>query len=294
MDIDKLRYFQTIARSGSLRSAADLLGLSPAALSKAMKILSAETQIEFFAPSGRGIVLTDAAWEFAKRIEPLMSEYEKLLRNPRAASSTARRMRVASFEVFTTHLMGPLVEEFFPDYEWALHELVPGHIEEAVSNDTVDYGITYIPLPHPALDHLKVLTLKMGLFGKADKFAEMDLSEIPFVAPITPVQGSPTKVRGLDGWPDDQMPRFIKYRCEMLETALEFCRRGLAIAYLPKFVVALHNQTVRPALQLKELKNPARNIKSEQAVYLVKRKSLSEGPELKRLAKALRILCKID
>jgi DNA-binding transcriptional LysR family regulator len=78
----------------------------------------------------------------------------------------------------------------------------------------------------------------------------------------------------------------------MMETALELCRRGLACAFLPKFVVRLHNQNIRAALQLVEQTLPSAKIRIHQPVYLVKRKSFAENRELRLLARGLRTLCR--
>ena len=44
---------------------------------------------------------------------------------------------------------------------------------------------------------------------RAKKFADLALGELPFVAPITPVSGTPSGAKGIDGWPENEMPRKI-------------------------------------------------------------------------------------
>jgi DNA-binding transcriptional LysR family regulator len=98
----------------------------------------------------------------------------------------------------------------------------------------------------------------MGIFGRVKQNESLDYGALKFVIPVTPIEGSPNKVRGLDGWPDDAFPRQVRYQVQMLETALGLCRRGLAVAYLPKFLVRLHNQTVRPSFALHEMPLPSK------------------------------------
>jgi DNA-binding transcriptional LysR family regulator len=292
MDIDRIRYFQALNETGNLRKAAELLHISPAALSKAMRILAEETQLKLFIPEGRGIIITDKGRAFAERSRPLLQEYERLLKNHREEAPQIKKLRIASFEVFTTHLMGPLIRDYFRNYEVSLYELVPGQIEDAVLNGRVDFGITYIPLPQGSLDFVKILDLEMGLYWRDGAFDRKDFAQIPFAAPVTPIEGSPTKVQGLDGWPDDRVPRFIPFRFTMLESALELCRQGLAAGYFPKFVVDLHNATVKTAFQLKLQKLPSAKIDPLQSVYVVKRKAVLENTEMRLLAKGLRTLCR--
>ena len=67
-------------------------------------------------------------------------------------------------------------------------------------------------------------------------------------------------------------PRNAMYRVSMMETALGICRRGLAVAYLPKFVVRLHNEIVKSEFQLEEKKTEKKISKNKDFVYLIKRK----------------------
>ena len=59
MDITKIRYFSVVAETGSVRKAAELMHLSPPALSRAIKQLEEERNVKLFVPSGRGIAITD-------------------------------------------------------------------------------------------------------------------------------------------------------------------------------------------------------------------------------------------
>lgn len=58
-------------------------------------------------------------------------------------------------------------------------------------------------------------------------------NDLSFVVPIHPAEGTPSKVIGPDGWPDHLIERQIKYRVTMMESAMELCREGHAVAYLP-------------------------------------------------------------
>jgi len=201
-------------------------------------------------------------------------------------------LRIATFEVFSTHFMTKALSEFFPDYRCDLHEAIPGKMEELVATGKVDLALTYIPIPHSDLDHLRVQEIEMGIFGKINLGNNQDNSNLRFVVPISPIEGSPNKVRGLDGWPDDAFPRNSFYQVGMLETALGLCREGLAVAYLPKFVVNIHNEIIKREHQLTELPTPKNFPKTKSFVYLVKRKTDVEGAESKRLAQAIRKLCR--
>lgn len=288
-----MRYFLSLARTGSITKAAELHSISPPAFSKAIRIFQEEVGHELTLPSGRGLVLTDYARSLVPAIENIILQMDLIKKNADIqVRERGKHLRIATFEVFSTHFMTKALSEFFPDYRCDLHEAIPGKMEELVAAGKADLALTYIPIPHSDLDHLKVQEIEMGIFGKQSKEDHKDYSETPFVVPISPVEGSPNKVRGLDGWPDDAFPRNSFYHVGMLETALGLCREGLAVAYLPKFVVNIHNEIVKRDLQLVELPMPKNFPKAKSFVYLVKRKTDVEGAESKRLAQAIRKYCR--
>src|SRR5262249_31744505 len=157
----------------------------------------------------------------------------------------------------------------------------------------LDLGITYLPIPRGDLDFLEVTEIEMGVYALKDRFSQDPIEEIPFAVPVTPLHGSPTKVAGLDGWPEHICPRRSAYRVTLMDSPLDLCREGLAVCYLPSFVVRLHNRKVREDFQpfpVKiPLKIPSRFVR--QPVFIIKRKSEGESQTIKRVAKALRLLC---
>ena len=293
MDTNRIRYFLSLARTGSISKAAELHHISPAAFSKAMKVFESEVGRALTIPDGRGLRLTDSAREMISPLEEIIRRIESVRDgNVRSNEPAQKRLKIATFEVFSTYFMTKVLKTHFRDFSCELYETTPGLMEEAVANGTADLALTYLPIPHPALDFLKITDIEMGIFGHADLVKNADISEVAFAAPVSPVEGSPNKVRGLDGWPDDAFPRAIRYRVTMLETALGLCREGLAVAYLPTFVADLHNEIVKPSFKLKALAKPAKFPKTKDAVYLVKRKSDYEGVEAKRMALAIRQICR--
>jgi len=292
MDFDRLRYFSTIAETKSMRKAAELLHISPAALSKAVKQLELEAGAKLIVPSGRGIAITDAGVRIAAATENILSQVEALRDEVAGDSKKDQPLRVGSFEVFTTYFMGPLLREHINPPSLALHELIPGALEEALKKRQIDLGITYIPIPSSELDHMRVGAIEMGIFSKRGRFKETPFASWPFAIPVSPVQGSPNRVVGLDGWPEDRINRNVKFKVTLMESALEFCRRGVAVSFLPKFVVRLHNETVKEEFQLKQLDSPRGLNVERQPVYLVKRKSDPESKLMKQVAKAIRLECR--
>lgn len=290
METIRLRQFKVIVDAGGLLKASELLGITGGGLSKSMKALEAELGFALFAQKGRGLELTPSGRRLYSQIPTLLKAVEDILQLKEPTPAESKPIRLVSFEVFTTYFLGSIAGQTFKDRVVEVREAIPGQMEAAVAAGHSDLGITYLPIPHADVEFLRVGHIQMGIFGLKDFSKETDLSQIPFVVPVAPIQGTPSGVQGLDGWPEHLFPRKIAFRVEMMETALQICRRGLAVAFLPEFVVKLANQQVMDKFKLAELALPTGVSTVSRPVYLIHRKGLKETQELRHLAKALRAL----
>ncbi|MCX6125351.1 MAG: LysR family transcriptional regulator [Proteobacteria bacterium] len=288
MDTNKLRYFCVVAEYGSIRKAAEILRISPAALSKAVGLLEADLGEELLLPDGRGIVISSFGNDLAKKSRPILAQLEELSSPSKVRSKSLEITRFGTFEVFSTYFFGKALKPYAANFQFELRELIPGELEQALKENIVDLGLTYLPIPTAGIEHLKVGQVHMRIFGQKNSFEKSPFENLPFAVPISPVSGSPTKVQGLDGWPDDQVARFIKFRVTLMESALELCRQGLAVGYFPSFVVELHNAQLKAEFQLEALSSPPALKEQIHPVYIVKRKNDSETKTMRMLAKAVR------
>jgi DNA-binding transcriptional LysR family regulator len=157
----------------------------------------------------------------------------------------------------------------------------------------VDIGITYEPIPRPGIEYVKVTTLEMRPYALRGAFAHLGILDVPFVVPVSPLEGAPSGVKGRDGWPDERFRRNVVYRVDLMTTGLELARQGLCAIFLPRFVAELHNHGTRPEQQLEPLEPPRGMGVVRRDVFVVKRESTSESRALKQIAKALRRICQL-
>ncbi len=287
MDIDRVRYFLTFADLGSLVKASEVLHISQPALSKALRVLESETGLKLLEAEGRGLRLTESGKLFRNEARSLLSDWLELPKKIHKHEHW-KPTRIASFEVFTTYFLGHLHK--YVDFEHLeIHEHGPGRMENAIAEGKADLAITYLPVPTAGVDFIEVGKVKMGIFG-VEKFKSHQFSEFPFVIPIHPAEGTPSKVMGLDGWPDHRFERKIKYRVTMMESALELCREGHAVAYLPEFVAHLHNKRMLSDFRLEEFKSPISIKDREQSIFLIRKQGATETSLERHLAKSLRSL----
>jgi DNA-binding transcriptional LysR family regulator len=281
MEITRLRYFCALAETESVRRAAELLHVSPGALSKALAQTEEIAGQPLFARVGRTIALTDAGRRFHAQAMKVIADYDALTA---PAAATPAALRIGSFEVFTTHLLGHVVAKMPGDL--VALELTPGKMEQAVTDGTVDFGITYAPVAMPGIEFIPVGELKMGIFGQPGRWSAADSFDTwPFAVPVTSVGGHVAGFQSLDGWPADAPPRLIRYRCEMLETGGVLARNGVAVLHCPTFVVRLSNKGAKVPLQPMALPKKMKPVTA--TVYLVKRAAEPETTRLKAWAREL-------
>jgi DNA-binding transcriptional LysR family regulator len=287
MEITRLRYFCALAETQSVRRASELLHVSPGALSKALGHVERLAGVELFARVGRTIVLTDAGRRFHERASKVIAEYDDLESQTAPGLPLETPLRVGSFEVFTTHLLGHvLAEDPEPSSVVAL-ELGPGRLEEATLRNDIDFGLTYAPVVSPGIELLPVGELTMGIFGR-ETWKKVPFEDLVFAVPVTSVGGHVAGFQSLDGWPASDPTRNVRYRFELLESALVLARHGRCVLHAPAFLVNLANVATAPSMRLASLPLPRRMKPVRATVYIVKRSSEPETPRLRSWARALR------
>ncbi len=288
METIRLKQFKTVVESGGLLKASELLGISGGGLSKSMRTLEDELGHKLFVQKGRGLELTEAGQRLYERVPEILKTFDSLIDLKGIAHQSA--LRLVSFEVFTTYFLSAVVAKSMRDRPVEIREAIPGQMETLISEGHSDLGITYLPIPQAGVEFLKSGKIRMGIYGLKGAWKGTPIKEIPFVVPITPLQGSPSGVRGLDGWPEHLFERNIQYRVEMMETAIQLCQRGAAVSFLPEFIARSVNHSAVPNLHLSELALPAEIKPVHRDVFLIHRRGGDETKIMRELAKAIRNL----
>jgi len=293
METNRILHFKTLVEVGNMRKAAELLGISNGGLSKSIKTLESELNVTLTAPDGRGLQITDdgkRVYQNSLLFLDSLEQFSSSIRNSNKYIS--RVVRLGTFEVFSTYFLGQMLSNDFNETEVMALELVPGKLEAAIAEGEVDIGITYLPIPTAGVQFSKVCSTSMGIFTRVGAFESVETRDLPFVVPINPVQGSPTGVKGLDGWPEHLFPRKVRYRVELMETGLELCRKGLAAVFIPNFIARLHNEEAAASFKLKRRANPSGLTEVIREVFLVYRNGSPENQVAKKVAKAIRLTCR--
>ena len=287
MEIRDLRVFRTVVEAGGVTKAAALLHMTPGAVSKALRRFEDELGRSLFIRGARHLVPSERGRELYRRSARLMTEHKRLLTELDASSPEHdATLRIASFEVFTTHCLGPVLASAFPDREVQMLDVGVGAIEDAVRNREVDYGVTYVPFPHHDLHYEPVRDVRFGIWGHGLTFDGIAFAELPFAIPVTRLQLAAGELLGIDCWPYDRVPRRVKYRLTALESALALARHRQCVVFIPDFIGELHNRAVRRSMQLRRFPSPAGVGTVTQTVRVVVREEDRDAPGLRQVVRA--------
>lgn len=163
----ELQYFLQISKEKSFLSAAENLGISQPALSRAMDRLEEQLGFKVFLRSRSGIELTAQGSEFLSRIRPVNENIDSILKNIRDQSTDlSGEIRIGGhrsvLEDFILPLYPSLVSEF-PLIRFHLETKLSKEVLAGVIERQIDIGLVINPIEY---SHLIFRTLgpAKGLF----------------------------------------------------------------------------------------------------------------------------------
>ncbi|MBN8942174.1 MAG: LysR family transcriptional regulator [Rhizobiales bacterium] len=197
MDIRALRYFQTVAESGSYSRGSELLRISQPAVSRTIRNLEDELGRPVFKRHGHGVTLTEAGKLLLERSQLLLRQLEQTKADIR--SGHAGLSGVISFAVppAAGHFIAPpLVERFGEAYPHVFLKIVggfSGYIHEWLVRGQVDLACLHDPVPQRGFEVTPLLNEEVYLVGRAGSLGPSagrirteDLAKLPLVLPSRP------------------------------------------------------------------------------------------------------------
>jgi DNA-binding transcriptional LysR family regulator len=287
MDTDRLKYFCTIAETGSLTKASEILNISHSGLSKAMMVLQDELGEQIFRPQGRGLEITEAGKRLYQKSKEILLLVDKLKDEDSSIKKTF--LRIGLSEIFSVAIGASIAHELQKEIDF--FDLDSGEAEIKILEGQLDFALSFVPYPHRELEYLKLKRIQMGVFYSNPHFRNMELDEIPFVVPNIEIKNNLLSIKSRDGWPGEHQ-RNICFGSSTLAMALQTVESGRAAIFIPQFVASQLNLKLPSHLYLHEyeikksiLHHAARDI------YLLKKKNLEESTEMKVVSKIVRKLC---
>ncbi len=117
MELQKLRYFYTVAKFQHMTKAAEYLNIAQPALSQSIKSLEQELSVELFSKSGRNIVLTEYGEYLMLRLETLLPQIDSIPSDIDRMKNRVRKTVSLNILAATTLVIDVIVEfrKMYPD-----------------------------------------------------------------------------------------------------------------------------------------------------------------------------------
>lgn len=147
-----LRYFATVARSGSMRAASEELNVASSAVSRQIQKLEHELGVELFERLPKGLRLTKAGAVALKHARATLDEFD-MLKSELAAMSGNKSglVRIASLDSLFVDFLPRQIIAFHkrhPGVDFRIQSGVHARIASLVAEGEADIGITF-DLAHP-------------------------------------------------------------------------------------------------------------------------------------------------
>ena len=147
MRFSQLRYFVAACRCGSLTKAAAEFQISQPALSKAVKALEEELEVELFRRVGKKLVLTEAGQAFWEKAEPLLTHADRIARNMQNLGGKRNVVNIATMSPIGAYVVDGPVREFRkarPELKISVRETVKTEVLEEIKKERADVGILIV------------------------------------------------------------------------------------------------------------------------------------------------------
>ena len=146
MTLQQLHYTITIAESGSLNKAAEILYIAQPSLTISIQELEKELGITIFNRSGRGVTLTADGIEFLQYAKQIYGQYENLIEKYENPKNLKKKFGVSTQHYsFAVKAFVELVKSFDTScYEFAFRETKTKDVISEVASMKSEIGILYL------------------------------------------------------------------------------------------------------------------------------------------------------
>lgn len=186
MDINKLKLFVDIAKTGNITSSAERLGYTQSAVSHAIAKLEAETSLSLLKRNNQGVQLTRDGALLLPKVESLLFQYENLLQEIESMKCLEKgRLSIGSYASMARTFLPSVIKEFhklYPLIEISIQECAYKELCDAVQNQTVDLAFMSHPDSPPSgtispLSSFQFIPIKkdpLYLFSSLDFFCKTE------------------------------------------------------------------------------------------------------------------------
>lgn len=191
------RYFEEVARRGSIRSAAERLHIAPSAIDRQILLAEKELGVALFDRLPQGLKLTAAGEHLVYNLRRWEREFNSVQGEIDGIQGLqSGRITLAMAEAMGNELMATLLRDFhdkYPGIMISIHLVGAGGVREMVMSGHADIGLTYMPTAYRVMRVEHSIALTPGIVclpdSKCAKQGTMRLRDCRDLPMILPEEG---------------------------------------------------------------------------------------------------------
>ncbi|MEM7379235.1 MAG: LysR family transcriptional regulator [Pseudomonadota bacterium] len=145
-DINALRLFTRVARTGSFTAAGKEAGLSQPSVSRIVSKLEAELGVALLTRTTHAVRTTEAGEEYLSRVEPILADIEEANHAVRGTGELRGKLRVGAATSFAQREIIPVLPGFLASHPKLKVDLVLTDAKQDLVNQAIDVAIRFGPL----------------------------------------------------------------------------------------------------------------------------------------------------
>lgn len=242
MELSHLRYFQAVARAGSITGAAREVGVSQPSISAAIKTLETRLGTRLLQRTRDGVTLTETGQALLASAEDILERVEDASRRIEALENEEEgRFVLGCYESLGAYFLPTFLRSFLRNHPRIRLQLWNGSsaaVRQAVLDRVVDVGLVVNTLPHADLVIVPAFEDRIEIVSLEDPAADLDeaharLVHGPLIHADRPVFAQIVERLAARGAVSD-----ARLVCGDLELVKSLALGGVGPAILPRRVAA--------------------------------------------------------
>ena len=167
-----LRYFDHVARHGSIRKAADALSVASSAVNRQILRLEDEMGVALFERGRSGVRPTAAGELLLRHVRETQNEYQRTRAEIASLGGTVSGdVRIISLESLLVRFLPQAVDEMsarHPKVSFTVLAVHPSEIGEALRSGDNDFGVLFVDNRHRGVDVIAEFPTAVGALMRPD------------------------------------------------------------------------------------------------------------------------------
>lgn len=249
MELNHLRYFYEVAKSGSFSEAARRLRISQSALSKAVALLEDREGVRLFERSKKGVALTEIGADVYARSESVFQQLTEIENTCRGTKQTCSGlMPFGASDHVANYLLVPRLQEMRKAHPLVIPSVLsgtPNEIIAAIAKNECEFGLFFTRVAAPGVTYEVLRSIPMAVvchprfkrdIQNAEKPAQLRaaLNKTGFIGSVgLHYQHHPSEelIKLVGEQPN------VAFEASSQETQKRLCLEGGGVAFLARFMI---------------------------------------------------------